>query len=61
MSDPLVLPRVDPLPERDPRGSVTPSRDRQPRKRREPPRQQPADQDTEDDDRQVGRRLDVRA
>lgn len=62
MGDPLDLPRIDPLPGRDPRGTVSPPRDRPPQKRRQPPRQpSPGEHPEDDDDRQVGRRLDVRA
>lgn len=62
MGDTLDLPRIDPLPGRDARGAVTPSRDRPPQKRRQPPRRESPDQaEDEDEDRQVGSRLDVRA
>jgi hypothetical protein len=61
MGDPLDLPRIDQLPGRDPRGTVSPPRDRPPQKRRPPPRHQAPPGDTEtDDDNPVGRRLDVR-
>lgn len=62
MGDSLDLPRIDPLPGRSSRDTVTQSRDRPPQKRRHPPprpRDPGADEDPEE--RQVGSRLDVRA
>lgn len=64
MGDSLDLPRIDPLAGHDPRDAVAGSRDRPPRKRRQPhPREQRGDDEAPDADepRQVGSRLDVRA
>jgi hypothetical protein len=62
MADSLDLPRIDAVPGDSARQSVTPlrSRERQPQKRRQP-RQPPPDDESEDEPRQVGSRLDVRA
>jgi hypothetical protein len=62
MGDSLDLPRIDPLPSRNARDAVTPSRDRPPQKRRHPPpRPKDDDLEAEEEQRQVGSRLDVRA
>ena len=61
MGDSLDLPRIDPLPGRDPRRTVSDSRDRPSQKRRQPPQRQAPEETTEDEERQVGSRLDVRA
>jgi hypothetical protein len=64
MADPLEVTRIDPTPGRSPRDGVDPLRrpaDRQRQKRRQPPfprPQRPGDE--EDEDRQVGTRLDIR-
>lgn len=62
MADPLDVTRIDPLPGRSSHDTVDSLRkpaDQQRQKRRHPPhpRQEP---DDEDEDRQVGTRLDIR-
>jgi hypothetical protein len=62
MADGLDLPRIDALPSDASRHAVTPlrARERHPQKRRQP-HQPPREDDSEEEPRQVGSRLDVRA
>ena len=65
MADPLDVTRIDPLPGRSPRDGVDPlrrpaDRDRQ-KRRRSRQDQHPVPEESDDAERQVGTRLDVRA
>lgn len=65
MADPLDVTRIDPLPGRSPRDGVDPlrrpaDRDRQ-KRRRSRQDQHPDPEESDDAERQVGTRLDVRA
>lgn len=63
MADGFDVPRIDRLPGRESEGAVAGPQDRQPRRRRQSPHAPPREPGTaeEDEDRQIGSKLDVRA